>query len=215
MTLPIADFPKLYSPFHRDLRDNDPKKKKSRLTSEIEPGFEWIFEQGVRAVDKLHGTNICVTFSQGHVVSIDNRKNRILDDPIQIRLTHSKDASRMLAGVMNGLERGFILNASGRVYGELIGPTYNDNIHLAPCPIFVPFDYLKEHCHWHSWLDNKYPKTFESISDWFKDLPSLFTKQKFGKEVMAEGLVFYHPDGRMAKLRRDMFDWYKGKGHKE
>ena len=23
-----------------------------------------------------------------------------------------------------------------------------------------------------------------------------------------EGIVFTHPDGRMAKLRKDMFEWY-------
>ena len=35
------------------------------------------------------------------------------------------------------------------------------------------------------------------------------------EDIKAEGLVFYHPDGkRMAKLRRDMFDWYKGDRHK-
>ena len=28
-----------------------------------------------------------------------------------------------------------------------------------------------------------------------------------------EGIVFTHPDGRMAKLRRDMFDWYEGRRH--
>jgi hypothetical protein len=30
-----------------------------------------------------------------------------------------------------------------------------------------------------------------------------------------EGIVFTHPDGRMAKIRKDMFEWFKGKRHKE
>ena len=30
-----------------------------------------------------------------------------------------------------------------------------------------------------------------------------------------EGVVFTHPDGRMAKLRKDMFDWHKGPRHKD
>ena len=34
------------------------------------------------------------------------------------------------------------------------------------------------------------------------------------KEGFVEGVVFTHPDGRMAKLRIDMFDWYKGPRHK-
>ena len=32
-------------------------------------------------------------------------------------------------------------------------------------------------------------------------------------EHFVEGIVFTHPDGRMAKLRCDMFEWYKGKRH--
>jgi hypothetical protein len=39
------------------------------------------------------------------------------------------------------------------------------------------------------------------------------TEKVFKKQVLAEGLVFCHPDGRMAKLRRDMFDWYKVPRH--
>ena len=48
-----------------------------------------------------------------------------------------------------------------------------------------------------------------------KELPSLFNQRLKLPEIQAEGLVFYHPDGRMAKLRLDMFDFYKGANHKE
>lgn len=34
-----------------------------------------------------------------------------------------------------------------------------------------------------------------------------------GTEQFVEGIVFTHPDGRMATLRRDMFDWYEGRRH--
>ena len=33
------------------------------------------------------------------------------------------------------------------------------------------------------------------------------------EEGFCEGVVFTHPDGRMAKLRKDMFPWYTGKRH--
>jgi len=33
------------------------------------------------------------------------------------------------------------------------------------------------------------------------------------KDSFVEGIVFTHPDGRMAKLRCDMFDWFKGRRH--
>ena len=64
-------------------------------------------------------------------------------------------------------------------------------------------------------MENKYPKDYDSISTWFRQLPSLFNKRLALPEIQAEGLVFHHPDGRMAKLRRDMFDWFEGPRHKE
>ena len=78
----------------------------------------------------------------------------------------------------------------------------------------MPFSYLARKCHWRSWIKNQYPKDFESLANWFKDLPSLFNQVQHLEDIKAEGLVFYHPDGRrQAKLRRDMFDWFKGGGH--
>jgi len=43
---------------------------------------------------------------------------------------------------------------------------------------------------------------------------------KGDREGFVEGVVFTHPDGRMAKLRVDMFDWYfkenpKARRHKQ
>jgi hypothetical protein len=35
------------------------------------------------------------------------------------------------------------------------------------------------------------------------------------KNGFVEGIVFTHPDGRMAKLRRDMFDWFTGRRHND
>jgi hypothetical protein len=64
-----------------------------------------------------------------------------------------------------------------------------------------------------SW--GKYPKDFNTISEWFKELMPLYAMRKADSKGFVEGIVFTHPDGRMAKLRRDMFDWYKGPRHKE
>lgn len=211
MTHPqIIDFQKIKSPFVR--KHNE--KGDYVVTPEIEPGYEWIFENGVRAVDKLHGTNICVHFKEGKVVAIDNRTTRILQEPIEISGKNEGAKNRFILGILNSSERGWLEHFDTEaVYGELIGPAINTNLHETPYPLFVPFSYLYDRCHWRSWVNNKYPKTFDSISEWFKSLNSLFTDRVFKKQVLAEGLVFYHPDGRMAKLRRDMYDWYEGPRH--
>lgn len=203
----VKDFPKLKSPFIRATNE----KGDWCVTDKIEPGYEWIFEKGVRAVDKLHGTNICVNIQGGVLETIDNRTSRVITS---CNIPIKGNSSKFLIGVMNACDRGW-LTEDGVYYGELIGPDINKNLHKTDQYLFVPFNYLSEKYHWHSWIQNKYPKDFNSISEWFKELPSLFSERIFKEKVLAEGLVFYHPDGRMAKLRRDMFDWFKGERHKE
>ena len=66
--------------------------------------------------------------------------------------------------------------------------------------------YGQKHLKYKSW--GKYPKDFDNISEWFKELMPLYMLRKGVKDGFVEGVVFTHPDGRMAKLRKDMFDWY-------
>ena len=198
----VINFPKIKSPFVRV-----DSKEGYKCTDKIAPGYEWVFEDPtVLAVDKLHGTNICCIFKDGILQSIDNRTNRLNAQPC-ISANWKTETYRAIEGVINALKRGWIDKfSSGRIYGELVGPTINTNLHELDGHYFVPFDYLKKHCKWNSWSANKYPKTFESIKKWFEDLPSLFTN-RITKTIssIGEGIVFHGPDGKMAKLRRDMF----------
>lgn len=208
-SFPIVDFPKVKSPFVRETING-----RYVVTPNIEEGYEWVFEDaGVRAVDKLHGTNVRLHFKSGILHAIDNRTSRVMLNPF-ISLYLPKQTKRFISGVVNSLEKGWLPDVeTASIYGELIAPEINGNIHGVDRPYFVPFDWLYEKHHWHSWVQNKYPKTFDSISEWFKELPSLFSKSRMKKACMAEGVMFTHPDGRMAKLRRDMFDWYEGEEH--
>jgi len=198
----IVNFPKIKSPFVR-------KRIEGRyvVTPEITEGYEWVFEDnGVKAVDKLHGTNLCIIIKDRIVMSVDNRSTRVLGAPT-ISMELRANEVRMLSGILKAREKGYI-KEDGRIYGELIGPTLNGNIHGVHDHIFVPFNYLASKCHWKTWISNKYPKTFDSISAWFRDLPSLYS-ERHHMDALAEGIVFLHPDGRMAKLRRDMFPWHE------
>ena len=197
----IINFPKIQCPFVR--QDIDGKWK---VTDKITPYFDWVFkDDGVIATDKLDGTNICCIFEQGILQCVDNRTNRLIAQPC-LSANWRTDTYRVVEGVLQAMKRGWIDKFfTGRMYGELVGPTVNKNLHNLDMHLFVPFDYIKQHCHWKSWSANKYPKTFDSIKKWFEDLPSLFTKRITKQEGPAEGIVFYRKDGRMAKLRRDMF----------
>lgn len=205
----VIDYPKICSPFVRQMING-----RYVVTPEVECGFEWVFEdQGVSAVDKLHGSNHCVLVFDGMVRYVDNRGNRLIQQPY-ISTSMTAQTARVMEGILAAIERGWFDGRQGRVYGEVVGPTFNGNLHNLDKHYFVPFDILKDRCHWKSWIRGDYPKDFWTISNWFRNLPSLFTK-KYGKVAgLAEGLIFYHPDGkRVAKLRRDMFDWYEGVPH--
>lgn len=200
--VPVKDYPKLQCPY---VRVKTPDNR-YLVTTEVNEGYEWVFGDGVRAVDKLDGTNVCVHVRGGEVVAVDNRSTR----KDILRVKGNKWGAAALEGVAGAMSRKWIWE-NGDHYGELIGPIINGNHHGLDRHLFVPFDYLWEKCHWISWVTNKYPKTYDSISLWFQhDLISLFNKRIKLPQVMAEGVIFYHPDGRRAKLRRDMFEWYDG-----
>ena len=207
--IPIKDYPKTQGVF---VRENVGKRYLAK--PEVLEGQEWVFDHGVQAVDKLHGTNVCVILDkQGNVLAIDNRTQR-LQDGMQLDVRNAKDQSRAMIGVFEAAKRGWFKDIHleddfTRVYGELIGPGINGNMHEVSGPTFVPFQHLKGSCAWKSWVEGRYPKNFESLSESFKELPSLFSKKYCQRDILAEGLVFWHPDGRLAKLRRDMFEWYK------
>lgn len=200
----IRDFPKLHSPFIRKMIDN-----RYLVTPEIDPNYKWIFDDGVIAVDKLDGTNICVRIKNSRIHRVFNRTH----EKLIFNVGQTSLEGFIMEGIAHTIQRGWMNLEDGDYFGELIGKRINTNRHQLKDYLFVPFNYLKDKCHWHSWAHNKYPKNFEAISEWFKDLPSLFNKRmKKLPDIQTEGLIFYHPNGyRICKLRRNMFDWYNKK----
>jgi len=200
----VEDMPKLESPFVRkEINGN------YICTPEVAAGYEWVFtDESVRAVEKLHGTNVSVVIEEGVIKSIWNRTARI---PI-----FNKGASHIIKGLFESYERGYCDLEDGQWFGELIGEKVNGNPYGIEGHLWIPFKtYSWEKLHYKSW--GKYPKDYETISNWFKELMPLFTLKVHGKEYgkhFVEGVVFTHPDGRMAKLRKDMFDWWAGGRHK-
>jgi len=202
----IKDMPKLESPFVRkEINGN------YIVTDEIAEGYEWVFEdEDVMAIEKLHGTNVSIVIQDGVIVACYNRTERL---PF-----FNKGKKFIIEGLLNSYENGYMENLlDGQHFGELIGEKVNGNPYKIKGHLWIPFEtFGQKHLRYKSW--GKYPKDFKTISEWFKDLMPLYSLMKNGKnmskeEMFVEGIVFTHPDGRMAKLRRDMFDWYKGKRH--
>ena len=199
--------PKLESPFVRKEIDGN-----YIVTDEINPGYEWVFEDDtVMAIEKLHGTNVSIQIENGIIVGVWNRTERI---PF-----FNKGKQHIIMGILNSHGKGYTeFLGDGQHFGELIGPKVNGNPYKLKEHIWIPFEsYGQKHLSYTCW--GKYPKTFESIREWFKELMPLYCLRIHGKlseeepQHFVEGIVFTHPDGRMAKLRRDMFDWFGGKRH--
>jgi len=204
----IKDFPKIESPFVREEINGD-----YIVTPKIADGMEWVFEDDkVMAIEKLHGTNVSILITDGIVAGIWNRTTRL---PF-----FNKGKKFIIDGLLNSFERGYMeFLGDGQHFGELIGPKINGNPYKLEEHIWIPFQTIcQKNLMYKSW--GKYPKDFQSISNWFeKDLIPLYASMTHGEEGrkngFVEGIVFTHPDGRMAKLRRDMFSWYQGIRHKE
>ena len=213
MNTTIKDFPKLECPFIREKNN----KGEYLVTDKINPGYEWCFDNpDVIVEEKLHGTNVSIVIENGVVISVFNRTERI---PFI-----NKGKRWIIEGILESYSRGYMdLLPDGQHFGELIGEKVNGNPYNIKGHIWIPFNtYAKEHLKYNSW--GKYPKDFKTISEWMeKNLMPLYYVKCNGLKLtpngeyegFVEGIIFVHPDGRLAKLRRDMFGWFKGFRHKE
>lgn len=204
----VLDFPKLESPFIRETND----KGEYVVTNKVNPNYSWVFDNpDVLCVEKLDGTNVSIIVENGQITSIWNRTARI---PF-----FCKGKEHIIQGLLRSFERGYCDLPDGQHFGELIGEKVNGNPQNINGHLWIPFEtYARESLAYKSW--HKYPKTFANISKWFEQpiedggIFSLLAKKK-RVNLKPEGVVFVHPDGRMAKLRRDMFDWWTFKRHEK
>ncbi len=221
----MTDFPKLHCPFIRQtfaVGKEEFKRYGSQLqlrlpevylvVNQVNPGYEWVFEDpDTFAVEKLHGTNVKIMTQGGRLVAVQNRLNVI--DPLQV----IKGQTFIIEGIFQAIGKGYV-NADGEQAGEVIGPKLQGNPYKLDTHLWYPFERTISDLRYRSF--HEHDRTFANWSSWFKSglYSRLFTKRasKFGtdEKVFAEGVIFYNlrrrSEGKlwMAKLRRDMFDWY-------
>ena len=221
----LTDFPKLYCPFVRKLFSVDSEQwkkagaalglKKSEaylVIDQVNPGYEWVFDDpDTIAVEKLNGTNVKILTEKGRLIAVQNRLNVI--DPLQIM----KGKTFIIEGIIYSIGKGYV-KEDGEQSGELIGPKLQGNPLKLDHHEWYPFDKAIDHLRYKSF--HEHDRTFDNWSTWFKEgLFSRYYAKRASKlgltdHVMAEGIVFYNLRRKaekklwMAKLRRDMFDWY-------
>jgi len=203
--LKIKDMPKIECPFIRKETKNG-----YIVTSEINKGYEWVFEDDkVMAIEKLHGTNVSIAIKDGVIVGCWNRTTRV---PF-----FNRGKEYIIIGLLTSYAKGYMeFLPDGQHFGELIGERVNGNPYKIKGNLWIPFStYGQKHLRYKSW--GKYPKDFDTISKWFKDdLIPLYASRRGDRNGFVEGVVFTlaTPNGyKYAKLRKDMFPWFKGKRH--
>lgn len=201
--LKFKDFPKLECPFVRKMINN-----RYLITDELNPEFKWFLDDDVIATEKIHGTCCAIIIENGVVVSMFNRTNRI-------NFIGGTLSKALTEGVNNALAKGRFVLQDGIYWGELIGEKIQKNEYKLEGHEWLPFDWVRSHCYYKSW--GKYPKDFQTISNWLKDdLLPLFALKKGNKQGFVEGIVFFKKStGQMCKIRRDMFDWFYKSGDKK
>ncbi len=219
----MFDFPKIHCPFIRKLYDvnlADWKEHGSKLQlrtpkvqliiNEINSGYEWVFNDPYTiAVEKLDGTNIKLLTKDNLLIEVQNRKNII--NPLKI----IGGKLFIIEGILRSVQKGYVEDNKEQA-GELIGPKLQGNPYKLEYHEWYPFEKAIKHLSYRSF--HEHDRTFDNWNIWFKDyLVSRFhgKKKKLKDEkVMAEGIVFYNLKRKskglkyMAKLRRDMFNWY-------
>jgi hypothetical protein len=217
----LTNFPKIECPFVRQSYKinisqwNEFGKSLMLRTPEVylvidkvNPGFEWVFEDpDTIAVEKLDGTNIKILTENKNLITIQNRLNIINLNPINIKSGHL----HILEGIFSSVNK---IQDNGEQAGELIGPKINGNPYKLDKHKWYPFDLAITNLKYRSF--EEHDKNFDSLSFWFKDylFSRYYSKITKNDSIFAEGVIFYNLKRKinnqtyMAKLRRDMFDWY-------
>lgn len=214
-SIQVLDMPKLEAPFRRE---------DGACVPVIPEEHRWVFTSEALATDKLDGTNVSIVVEDARIRRVFNRTNEI---PFL-----GKGSGRFIEGINKALERKYLIPSAndGQFFGELIGEQVQGNPYKLDGHLWVPFSYMKKKYYYKFWPEfvkelagKTDEEIFQEVSTLFKGLWSIYKRQR-GFEttevnesigftgLAAEGIVFHSKDGKMAKLRRDMFSWFTRKG---
>lgn len=166
-------------------------------------GCNWVFAGEGRATEKLDGTNVRLTVRRGHVVRVEKRRNPsklqkqqgIIDAWYVDADEFSKEDKWIFEAVKGTDVSGW---PDGEHPAEALGPNVQGNPLGLERHLCVPFNLEIP-------VYEDVPRSFEGLKSFLEKLDS-----KFSPGHLAEGIVFHHPDGRRAKIKRKDFAWGTG-----
>jgi len=169
-----------------------------KVVNQPRKGCEWVFAGEGSATEKIDGTNVRVTVRAGEVVRVEKRRNPskqqkhrgIIDGWYVDADEYGKEDKWIFEAV-----RGTDLHGwpDGEHSVEAIGPSIQGNPLGLTKHMCVPFNLEIP-------VYNEVPRTYDGLKQFLETLDS-----RFAPGHLAEGIVFHHPDGRRAKIKRKDF----------
>lgn len=168
-----------------------------KVTSKARAGCEWVFEGEGIPTEKLDGTNVRLTVDDGKVTHVEKRKNPSKQEKTQgiepgyIDANISDPQDKHIFRAVEGTD--VTKWPDGLYESEAVGPKIQGNPLELEKSICYPFKYKPT-------ILQDMTRSFEGIKAYVITLES-----KYSPGHQAEGIVFHHPDGRMAKIKRRDF----------
>ncbi|QWF85654.1 hypothetical protein [Amycolatopsis sp. CA-230715] len=158
----------------------------------------WVFDGAGVGTEKLDGTNVRLTVRSGLLVRVEKRRNPskaqkqqgIVDGWYIDTAENSNDDRWILAAAANTDVSTW---PDGEYPCEALGPRIQGNPLALSDHLCVPFNS-------HAPTVPDVPRSYHELRDFLTTLDS-----KFSPGHLAEGIVFHHPDGRRAKIKRKDF----------
>ncbi|WP_437762008.1 hypothetical protein WMF27_01670 [Sorangium sp. So ce281] len=167
-------------------------------------GCEWVFAGEGRPTEKLDGTNVRLTLRSGHVVRVEKRRNpsklqkqQGIIDGWYVDADEHGPEDRWIFEAVRGTE--FQGWPDGEHSAEALGPSIQGNPLGLASHMVVPFNLEIP-------VYDDVPRSYDGLRGLFQHLES-----RFAPGHLAEGIVFHHPDGRRAKIKRKDFPGGAGK----
>lgn len=169
-----------------------------KVINQPRKGCEWVFGGEGRATEKVDGTNIRLTIRSGQLVRVEKRRN-----PSKVQKQQGIIDGWYVDADEYAKEDKWIYEAArntdishwpeGEHSAEALGPSIQGNPLGLEKHLCLPFNMEAP-------VYENVPTTYEGLAALLKSLESLFSPGN-----LAEGIVFHHPDGRRAKIKRKDF----------
>jgi len=163
----------------------------------IRAGCEWVFAGEGIPTEKLDGTSVRLIVADGDIRYVERRRNptkeeRALgEEPGYIPADRSDSSDKHIFRAVDNTDVSDW--PDGKHECEAVGPKIQGNPLNLERPTCYPFKFRPV-------VLPSMERDFEHIRDYVLLLPSQFSPGN-----LAEGIVFHHSDGRMAKIKRRDF----------